>query len=205
MGGDHRSIKIRCHGDLPMSIPHYPSHLLLLLSTAIMPKASGSKATLSSAMTNIEKKPAPDVWQRVRHLSNVLLAYSVYKASGVDLDDPRVALKYDTTSEILSCPVCYRTFKVEPKAATIARVVYSHLSSVLHILHVSMVFGIPESKIEEHFPFQCGACKKYYSYITQVLSLLKSAYPGSIFTSRVSRRIQPYVAKDKSYNEYKAA
>ena len=36
----------------------------------------------------------------IRHDSYTLLAHAVYKAGGIDLDDPRVAVTYDTTTEV---------------------------------------------------------------------------------------------------------
>lgn len=38
--------------------------------------------------------------QRLLCMGNVPLAYSAYKAGGVDLDDPRIAVAYDTTSKV---------------------------------------------------------------------------------------------------------
>ena len=38
--------------------------------------------------------------RRLLCMGSVPLAYSAYKAGGVDLDDPRIAVKYDTTLKV---------------------------------------------------------------------------------------------------------
>ncbi|KAI0787199.1 hypothetical protein BC629DRAFT_1440364 [Irpex lacteus] len=116
-----------------------------------------------------------DVWRNARNNNSFLLAYAAFKEGGADLDDPRVAIAYDEEAEasveylvavdlsnILNATTLGIVMSDRPKPSFVAQTAYRHLASFKHISGVSRVFGIPTSKLEENFPFECEICKRKY-------------------------------------------